>query len=679
MSNRPSFLDELKRRKVVRVAVVYGATAFALLEAADLIVPRLELPDWTITLLLVIAILGLPLALMMAWMFDVRDGGVHRTPHADEAEGRPPAAGVTGAEFQSWISPRAAAGAGAVLVLGLTIGWLAGRSPAGSSGADERASIAVLPFTNVAQDPAALPFVDGLHDDLLTHLSRLELFRVISRTSVQDYRDTDLTIPEIATELGVGHVLEGGVQRAGDRVRLNVQLIDGETDDHLWAENYDRDLTVGDVFAIQSELSAKIAASLAEELSPEQREEIVEAQPTESLAAYDDFQRGMAFFRRSLVLEDVDRATEAFRAATRKDPGYVDAWARLAIAEATMSWEFGLRDRLALAEAAVERARERDAEHPLTHLAGAYISYYGYRDYDGALAALRRAESLRPGDPEILAPIGWVLRRQGRWDEAFAAWEAAFERDPRHFELVWASLGLSHLALGNADRARRYFALSESIAPDFGGVYGFRAALALREGEGIERAAAEIRRAGEGVALATALSYHEITARALAPRFREELLALLVDPSLEDPARAYALLEGLSLLDLAPEEAARRDSLRAWIEADASYDKIWAYQGSLPVASALVRARSGEAAQAIRDADRAVAALEAAGDAFTLPDVRYHQAAVHALAGDVDGAVDILADILEGGVWHTPATLRVDPIWDPIRDDPRFRTLADNG
>ncbi|MEN8377087.1 MAG: hypothetical protein ABFS34_16810, partial [Gemmatimonadota bacterium] len=190
MSNRPSFLDELKRRKVVRVAVVYGATAFALLEAADLIVPRLELPDWTITLLLVIAILGLPLALVMAWMFDVKDGGVQRTPDADEAEDRSPAAREARAGAQAWISPRAAAGAGVVLVVGLAIGWFAGRSPAesGAGGGDERPSIAVLPFANVAQDPAALPFVDGLHDDLLTHLSRLELFRVISRTSVQDYR-----------------------------------------------------------------------------------------------------------------------------------------------------------------------------------------------------------------------------------------------------------------------------------------------------------------------------------------------------------------------------------------------------------------------------------------------------------------------------------------------------------
>lgn len=685
LSERPSFLYELKRRKVVRAGIVYGAVAWAVVQAADVFVPALNLPAWVLTAVALVALLGLPLALVLAWVFDLRDGGLERTPDADAVGA---AAGETGgrarrrlsAEGTAWISGRTAGAVALALAIGASVGWLAGRAPAAEPDAateEERPSLAVLPFTNLAQDDGAVPFVEGLHDDLLTQLSRLDRLRVISRTSVQEYRDTEKSIPIIAGELGVGHVLEGGVQRDGGRVRLNVQLIDGRTDEHLWAETFDRDLSMGGVFEIQSELAAGIAAALAAALSPEQMHEMAAARGTDDLAAWEEFQRGMAYFRRSLVVEDVERATEAFRAATRLDPNYVDAWARLAIAEATMSWEFARRDRLARAENAQARAREIDPEHYFTHLAEGYVRYYGYRDYDRALRALRRAERLRPGDPEVLQTIGWVLRRQGHWQEAISAFEEAELRDPRHFELVFTGLGITNLLYGDAEEGRRNLALAAVIDPQYGGTYAYRALDELRRTGDLAAAEAQIRRAPDAKVAAAALAFQAVVGRALAARFPDELRASLQDPP--TGALAFGFAEALSILALDPAEEAKKREIIDALENDAQRGGIWGYQGLFVAGSALARIRAGAGEAPLAELDRAVADLVEIGDAYMLGRVRYHQAAAHALAGDVDGALPILQDVITSDARYSPVALRTDPIWDPIRQDLRFQALVDSG
>ncbi|HSM35925.1 MAG TPA: tetratricopeptide repeat protein [Longimicrobiales bacterium] len=698
MSERPSFLDELKRRKVVRVALVYGATVFAVLQAADIIVPRLQLPDWTITLLLVIALLGFPIALVLAWAFDLTPEGVRADTMSvagsvddGSGPGAVPGRGPSQRRAEprtAWVGRRTLLAAGVMIALGLALGagWFAGSSMAGGregdvAGAaadDGRPSIAVLPFDNISREADTEPFVEGLHDDVLTQLSRIERLRVISRTSVQEYRDTERPIPEIASELGVGHVLEGGVQRDGGRVRLNVQLIDGRTDEHVWAQTFDRDLTIGGVFEIQSELAAGIAGALANALSPEQMNALATSRGTDDLAAWEEFQRGMAFFRRSLVSDDVDRATAAFRAATRLDPRYLDAWARLAIAEATMSWEFGRRERLPRAEEAAERAREIDPDHYLTHLADGYVRYYGHRDYDGALRALGRAERLRPGDPEVLQPIGWVLRRQGRWQEAIAAFEQAELRDPRHFELVFTSLGVTKLLYGDAEEGRRHLDLAAEIDPRYGGTYAWRALDVLKRTGDVGAAAAEIRRAPDERVVAMALGFLAVVGRSLAPQFRDELLGLLRDP----PAaglETFGLVEALASSDLEPDDDARKRALAAALDSIAQPGAVWNYQGLFVAASALARIRAGAGEAPLAELDRAVAEVEDLGDAYILGVVRYNQAAAHALAGDVDGALRILADVVTSDARYSPLILSVDPIWDPIRDDPGFRALASRG
>jgi TolB-like protein len=699
MSGRPSFLQELKRRKVVRVALVYGATTFAVIQAADIIVPRLQLPDWTITLLLVIALLGFPIALVLGWAFDLTPEGVRPEVPARGAARSPIGSGAATTPERDipeaprearprWVGGRTLLVTGGMIALGLALGagWFAGSSIAGNREVDgfdaavedERPSIAVLPFDNIAQEADAEPFVEGLHDDVLTQLSRIERLRVISRTSVQEYRDTERPIPEIAAELGVGHVLEGGVQRDGGRIRLNVQLINGRTDEHVWAETFDRDLSMGGVFEIQSELAAGIAAALANALSSEQLDALATYRGTDDLAAWEEFQRGMAFFRRSLVAEDVERATHAFRAATRLDAQYLDAWARLAIAEATMSWEFARRERLAQAEDAASRARAIDPDHYLTYLAEGYVRYYGYRDYEGALRALGRAERLRPGDPEVLQPIGWVLRRQGRWREAITAFEKAELRDPRHFELVFSSLGVTKLLYGDAEEGRRHLDLAAGIDPRYGGTYAYRALDVLKRTGDVAAAETEIRRAPDGRVAAMALGFQAVVGRSLAARFRDELLTLLRNPP-SARAETFGLVEALSSIDLEPDDEARKRALVTALDSIARPGGVWGYQGLLAVASGLARIRAGAGKTPLAELDRAVGELEELGDAYIIGRVHYNQAAAHALAGDVDGALGILGDVVMTDARYSPLMLRVDPIWDPIRDHPGFRALATRG
>ena len=684
MSAKPSFLQELKRRKVIRAGLVYGAVAWAVVQAADVFVPALGLPEWVLTAIALVSLLGLPLALVLAWAFDLRDGGIERTPAAPDVAGPAAAAsrpsGHAAEASPAWISGRAAGAVAVALAIGVSVGWLAGRAPAeaGRASEEDRPSIAVLPFTNLALDPEAAPFVEGLHDDLLTQLSGLERLRVISRTSVQEYRDTEKTIPAIAAELGVGHVLEGGVQRDGGRVRLNVQLIDGRTDEHLWAETFDRDLSMGGVFEIQSELAARIAGSLADALSPAQVGEMATDRGTDDLAAWEEFQRGQMLFRRSLVADDVDRATEAFRAAVRLDPEYLDAWAALAIAEATEAWEWGRGQRLARAEEAVARARALDPNHYLTHLAAGYIRYYGYRDYDAALEEFRTAERLRPGDPEVLQPMGWVLRRLGRWGEALDAFEAAFERDPRHFELVWTSLGVTNLFWGDTAAARRYLDLAEDIDPGFAGVYSIKAHAALRGGRGVPGMERELRRVPDAATRRAAVYDLEVVGRAVADRFEDDLLAALRGP-VPTPDGLFGLIEATSRLSLSPEDSARRAAVLAVADSLSRYTGNWSYQLTLTLAAALERVRRGAGPGALADLDRAVDAFAAQGDAMELQRIRYNQAAAHAIAGDADTALRILDEVIVPGERFSPLELRVDPIWDPIRDDPRFRAIAARG
>jgi TolB-like protein len=429
-----SLFHEFKRRKVVRVAVVYAATAFAVLQGADIMLPNLGVPDWAMRFLVALVLLGFPIALVLAWALEVTPDGVKRTGAAPEEaeEGTP-----------SLLGTRTLVVAGLLVAvgIGLSAGWVlkpgAGAGPAaeaGSAGAvDMRASIAVLPFDNLSPDPEQGYFADGLHDDLLTQLSRIAALRVTSRTSVQEYRGSAKSIPTIARELGVAAVLEGGVQRSGDRLRINVQLIDGATDDHLWAETYDSDLTVSDIFDIQTRIATSITDALRARLTKEEREAIAE-QPTASFEAYEAYLAGLA----ATVWAATDTAALLFDRAAQLDPGFAEAWAAAAQAWA---WQFRIvgdditaaalqSEYRARAGRALERARELAPGSRETRLAEGYLQYYVAWDFDAAGRTFGGLIADYPQDAEMYYAAALIDRRQGRWDRAEERVRTAARLDP---------------------------------------------------------------------------------------------------------------------------------------------------------------------------------------------------------------------------------------------------------
>jgi TolB-like protein len=321
-------------------------------------------------------------------------------------------------------------------------------------------SIAVLPFTNRSPNPDDAYFTDGVHDDLLTQLAKIDTFKVISRTSVMEYRDTSKNLKKIASELGVANVMEGAVQRAGDRVRINVQLIDAATDEHLWAEVYDRELTTENLFDIQSEIAQAIAAALHATLSDSELA-MIEDVPTENVDAYELYMQARRFsFGETRI--GFATALELYEEALRIDPKFKLAWIGMASAHMNNYWLYGgkLADRQN-ARDAIDHARALDPDFPELYLAEGFYWYWGHLDYDQAITNLKKAIDQMPGNAEAHMWLGWASRRDGRWEDAVRSMSESLRLDPRviiHWVEYSRTLGMlerSEEALAAAETARK--------------------------------------------------------------------------------------------------------------------------------------------------------------------------------------------------------------------------------
>ena len=440
MTERVSFIAELKRRRVFRVATVYCVSAFAMIQAADLILPRLGVPDSVVTVIVVLGLFGLPVALVLSWLFERGPDGIERTETPSSAlPVRPVAWAALGAVT-------------AIVVLGAyaTIGGV--DLPGGSK--PER-SIAVLPFDNMSGDPANEYFSDGIAEDLLTGLAGIPGLRVVSRTSVMAYKGTTKTMRQVGEELGVAYVVEGSVRRDGNRVRISAQLIEAEEDGHLWAERYDRELT--DVFAIQAEIASEIAEQLEARLTTDARERLASV-PTTSLEAYDlllrarqkHYEGNPADLRAALA--DLQRATEL-------DPEFALAWGWLGWSHvyATYILDEAHRDS---ARTAALRALELDADLPIGWVALGGVAHHLGR-LDSAAAAYRQAVRLQPNNPEAVGSLAAIELARGRYDESLRWGARAAEVEPTNAILVMGAaytylyLGQDSFAIERAERAAR--------------------------------------------------------------------------------------------------------------------------------------------------------------------------------------------------------------------------------
>jgi len=450
-----SLYAELKRRNVFRVAAAYIVVGWLILQLADIVLNFITAPDWVGKAIIALLVLGFMPALAVAWIFEVTDDGVVR----DDGTGHGNGHRAKRLDIITLV---------AVVIVAVMVFWQhlqpappveeqperVSRAAPAVAGPEASAptavieitpnSIAVLPFTNRSAEDDNQYFVDGVHDDLLTQLARIGDLKVISRTSVMEYRDTTKNMRQIGQELGVATILEGAVQRAGNRVRINAQLIDSQTDEHLWADTFDRELTAANIFDIQSDIARAIASALASTLSPEQVDQAVsDAPPTTDDEALDLYLQARA---QSELYDEPSILTRIalYRRAVAQDPQFALAMGELGYELNNHAWFF-TKDPAEFEEGArwIERALSIAPDEPRLHWTMADHLYHGQLDYAGALHELDIAQRGMPGSAEVYALRGWILRRSGDLQGGIDALRHAVQLDPRN-AFVLGDLMLSY-------------------------------------------------------------------------------------------------------------------------------------------------------------------------------------------------------------------------------------------
>src|SRR5438552_1132252 len=534
-------------------------------------------------------------------------------------------------------------------------------------------SIAVLPLDNLSEEKANAFFADGIQEELLSSLAKIKDLKVISRTSVMPYKaGITRNLKEIAQQLGVSNVVEGSVRRSGNHVRVSVQLIDALTDRHIWVQNYDR--TIADSLALHGELATEIAAGVGATLSPQEKAR-VEAKPTNDTAAYDAYLRGRALEESwTTDFSNFESAARSYQNAVTLDPGFALAWAYLSSAESSLYWN-GVDPtpaRLAAAKEAADRAVALDPALPENHLALGYYRYYGMRDFKGALDEFQLAEKSLPNDVGVLRAIGLIQRRFGHWDEVIAVMRRVFALDPRNIE--------SAEILANAYAAKRRFSDAMAVADHILAVepantptiwfktYCF---WAMGNLEGADRFLVNINpplhlRAHQAFNKHQYAEAADLFSAALKNAQGEEKRGLLLDLGMIHQRTGNVAASKSAYQEAAQEFTRALSSIPAEAGAELHSGLGVAY------------AHLGDAAHAISEGKRGMAMQPTSEDPFEGPLREEEMAQIYALLGNANEAIPILKRWIQvpSSTSITPALLRIDPIWDPIRNDPRFQELV---
>jgi len=594
------------------------------------------------------------------------------TPRVSTGHAASPAATATmGAGPRRWTWPVGIA----VLAAVLAAGYLALR---GTPPATLDKSVAVLPFTNLSDDQANAYFTDGMQDQILTNLSRIRDLKVISRTSVERYRGQKLDMRTIARELGVATLVEGSVQRVGDRVRITAQLIDAGSDAHLWADSYDRD--IADVFTVQSEIARRIAGSLQATLLPAEAEAIAAA-PTRNRTAYDLYLRAQTLARpfmddRHWDERTFSQAVSLLEDAVKQDPGFALGWAQLAILELTAYWTapgiFRTRERLDRAKSAAERAMALQPGLGEAHYAKALYHYYGRRDYDSALREIQRSEAtMRSAEVAFIG--GALARRQGRFEDAAALFQRAAVLDPRRSN-NWVQVAGTQLILGRRDDARGSLdrAVTVSANP---GLTRVTASLVLAQYTGdLDGWRSAIESLPPGSADRASVAGNEFFLRLHSREYdqAEDLLSRVTGDRLDGAPVAW--LRALVARGRGDREAARaafsqaRPALEALV-AEGNDSLLWALGATY--------AGLGLRAQALAIGQRAADLMKQ--DAYEGPRATLNLAFIHLILGERDRALvhlEAYQEKLQGRVSDELDWLIRESTWDPLRDDPRFQRVV---
>jgi TolB-like protein/Flp pilus assembly protein TadD len=459
--NPKDFFGELKRRNVYKVAVAYAIVGWLVVQIATQVFPFLEIPAWVVRLVIVLVAVGFPIALVIAWAFELTPEGIKRTEDVDQFDSRSHHGGQAGqvlpaeriSKKRTWIY---VVMIGAAFSIGL---FFVGRYTARKGSGDGRPggpslpqkSIAVLPFDNLSRDPDNAFFAEGVQDEILSRLAKVADLKVISRTSTQHFKSAPANLPDIARQLGVTNILEGSVQKSADQVRVSVQLINALNDAHLWAEIYDRKLT--DIFAVESDIAKTIADTLQAKLSGSEKIAMAK-KPTEDSEAHELYLKGR-FFWNKRTATDLRKSIEYFNQAIAKDPGYAQAYAALA-----QSWKLlpafnggAPNDCFPQAEAAARKALALDDTSSTAHAALASLKGLNGFDYPGAIAEYERTLQLNPNDATARQ---WfandTLANVGQTEREIAELKRAVELDPLSL-VINSNLGVAYIHAGRLDEA----------------------------------------------------------------------------------------------------------------------------------------------------------------------------------------------------------------------------------
>jgi TolB-like protein/Tfp pilus assembly protein PilF len=687
-----NFLTELKRRNVIRAAGLYLVGAWLVVQVAGTVLPMFGAPEWLPRTIVVLVAIGFVPAVIFSWVFEITPEGLKREEEVAPEQSITP---QTGRRMDRLI----------IVVLVLALGYfafdkfvlmprreavlVARATPNESrSSAIDAKSIAVLPFDNLSSDKENAYFTDGVQDEILTHLARVADLKVISRMSVMQYKSgVARNLRKIGEELGVAHVVEGSVQRAGNKVRVNAQLIDARNDRHEWAENYDR--PIDDVFAIQSEIAKAIADQLQAKLSPNEKKAI-EQPPTTDLAAFDLYSRAKSLLITANFSStgdpDVRKAVELLDEAVKRDPSFFDAYCQLAGAHEyfySTSGSDHTPARLALAEAALQVATRLRPDAAETHLARAQYLYYGLRDYAGALAELEIARRTLPNDPRLFELTGYILRRRGQQEEGLRNLQRAVELDPRNL-FTLQQIALSYQNLRRYAEAIAAWDRTLAIVPDNVETRANRAEFYLcwkADTRPLHQTIDAILAQGPGAIASAADVWFACALAERDPAAAERALVALGDNSCRtDSAIILSNSFGEGLLARMTKDEARART--AFEVARAEQEKIVQAQpdyGPALCVLAMIDAALGHKELALDEGRRAIALTPLEKDVNNGSRVLQYFAITAAWAGDKELALQQLETGLRApnaSLMLSYGALKLLPFWDPLRGDPRFEKIV---
>jgi len=668
-----SFFTELQRRNVLRAAAFYAAAAWLLVQVATQVFPFFNVSNSVVRLVVVAAIVGFPPALIFAWFYELTPQGIKRESQIDRSD---PQVRAAGKRYDRWI----------IVALGLAVVLLlADRFMPRNTVVDvpvNGQSIAVLPFENLSADQSNAYFADGIQDEILTRLAKIGALKVISRTSTQQYASKPGNLPQIARQLGVATVLEGSVQRAGNAVRVTVQLIKAATDEHLWAETYDRQLD--DIFGVETEVAQAIASELQIKLSGGERTAVA-ARSTANAAAYDAYLRARAIeaHEPNLTTDVLRNVLALYGDAVKLDPGFALAWARLAIVKSFMYANFIDRSptQLDQVKQAADTALRLQPELGEAYLALGYYRYRGLRDYAGGLQAFEQARQRLPNNPDVLSSIGYIERRQGKWRESIAHQEQATALDP-HAVPMLGELANTYAALREFAQTRSTLDRALAQVPDSAKLIAGKASTYQVEGN-LDASGKLL--AGLPIDVKDPESFTVHIDQMLLQRRFDDALAVLSDAVTKpqpagDPWQTYCQIFIAWAQTWSGDKVAAHASFERALAVINSLYRSDSDDAKLSQGYAITYAGLGDEEQALKWAKRGVELN--AGDAFLLPRSEATLAQVLAVFGHADAAVAMVPHLLEVPNGETRATMRLHPVWDPLRKDPAFLKLvadADGG